>query len=154
VSFIISPTTAASGATITATGKTARKRPAKIFVVATEVASFTTNSGGSFTQTFKVPILPDGSVVVTLKYLRTDNVWAQTAWASLTIKNTTSVPTAPTGFVGTPGDKKVTLNWGAVTLATTYKIYRDGVSIGTSATPTYTDTVGLMVKLTLIKLVL
>jgi hypothetical protein len=50
------------------------------------------------------------------------------------------VPVAPTGLVATNGNSLVNLIWGAVTLATSYKIYRNNVAIGTATSPSFTNT--------------
>ena len=56
-------------------------------------------------------------------------------------------PPAPTGLGATGGNAQVTLNWNASSGATSYKIYRGtspggeaGTAVGSSATPTYSDT--------------
>ena len=49
-------------------------------------------------------------------------------------------PAQPTGLVATPGNAQVALVWNAVATATSYRIYRNGVMVGTSATPAYTST--------------
>ena len=50
------------------------------------------------------------------------------------------VPTAPTGLKAASGDKIAALTWGVVTLANSYKIYRDNVAIGTATSPSFTNT--------------
>jgi fibronectin type 3 domain-containing protein len=47
---------------------------------------------------------------------------------------------APTGLVGNPGDTVATLTWNVVPGATSYKVYRDGTAITTTAGNTWTDT--------------
>jgi fibronectin type 3 domain-containing protein len=55
------------------------------------------------------------------------------------------VPTAPTGVNATSGNAQVTVTWAAVTVATSYNIYRSttqgslGTKIGSSSTVTFTD---------------
>jgi hypothetical protein len=95
MAFSISPTTGAPGAAITATGKTAKRRDYRIVIEDITVATGRTNSGGSFTTTFKVPSGVDRVVDVILRYQRTDGVWAQTASVKLTIKNTVTPPPPP-----------------------------------------------------------
>ena len=51
-----------------------------------------------------------------------------------------TVPSAPTGLKATSGDKLINLSWGVVSLAVSYKIYRDNVAIGTSTSPSFTNT--------------
>jgi hypothetical protein len=50
------------------------------------------------------------------------------------------LPTAPTGLKATGGDKLVNLSWEVVALAVSYKIYRDNVAVGTSTSPSFTNT--------------
>lgn len=52
----------------------------------------------------------------------------------------TSVPTAPTGLVATATDMSVTLTWTRVSSATSYKILKDGVAIGSLSSNSYTIT--------------
>jgi hypothetical protein len=49
-------------------------------------------------------------------------------------------PAAPANLTAASPTMKPVLNWSAVSGATSYKIYRGSVNIGTSSTATYTDT--------------
>ncbi|MNO43550.1 Subtilisin E precursor [compost metagenome] len=60
---------------------------------------------------------------------------------TLTLSNLlTSVPTAPTGLVATATDMSITLTWNRVSSATSYKILKDGVAIGSLSSNSYTIT--------------
>lgn len=60
-----------------------------------------------------------------------------------TTGTTSPVPSAPTGLTGTAeGPTSVRLNWSAVTGASGYRIYRNGVAVGSPTATTFTD-VGL-----------
>lgn len=48
-------------------------------------------------------------------------------------------PAAPTNLAAASPTKKPVLTWNAVTGATSYKVYRNGTNVGSSATATYTD---------------
>lgn len=60
--------------------------------------------------------------------------------ATVTATPAAAVVGAPTGLSGTPGNTTVALSWSAVSGATSYVVYRDGTSVGTVATTTFTDT--------------
>jgi fibronectin type 3 domain-containing protein len=49
-------------------------------------------------------------------------------------------PDQPTGLTAAAGDARIALTWSAPAGATSYRIFRDGVSIATTTTPAYTDT--------------
>jgi large repetitive protein len=49
-------------------------------------------------------------------------------------------PAAPTGLTATAGNTQVTLGWTTVTTATSYKVYRNGVYVASSATTSFIDT--------------
>ncbi|MFN8158810.1 MAG: hypothetical protein U0R68_15440 [Candidatus Nanopelagicales bacterium] len=51
-----------------------------------------------------------------------------------------TAPAAPTNLVATPGNATVGLSWTAPAGATSYAVYRGGVVVATTATPTWTDT--------------
>ena len=71
----------------------------------------------------------------------TGNESAKSNQVSRTLPDTTA-PTAPTRLAGSLSGLTVRLTWTASTDAvgvTGYTIYRGGVSVGTSTTPTYTD---------------
>ena len=61
--------------------------------------------------------------------------------ASSSISATPKIPapSAPTGLQATAGNASVSLSWSASATATSYKVLRGGVQIGTSNTTTYTD---------------
>lgn len=52
----------------------------------------------------------------------------------------TSLPTAPTGLSATATDMSVTLSWSRVSSATSYKIQKDGVDVGSVSGTSYTVT--------------
>ncbi|HEV7203265.1 MAG TPA: hypothetical protein VGN18_01575 [Jatrophihabitans sp.] len=49
-------------------------------------------------------------------------------------------PAAPTGLVATAGNGAVTLNWTAVSGATSYRVYRGGTLVGSPSASSYADT--------------
>lgn len=54
----------------------------------------------------------------------------------------TTAPSTPTGLAATPGDEQVSLTWNAATddtAVTGYKVYRDGVHVGSPAGTSYVD---------------
>ena len=51
-----------------------------------------------------------------------------------------AAPNAPTNLLATAGNAQVSLTWSSVATATSYKILRNGVQVGTSNTASYTDT--------------
>jgi methionine-rich copper-binding protein CopC len=52
----------------------------------------------------------------------------------------TTPPAAPTGLADTSSQNKIALKWAASAEAVGYKVYRDGVFIGTAQTASYVDT--------------
>lgn len=52
---------------------------------------------------------------------------------------TTSGLAAPTGLAGTPTANSIALTWGAVTGATMYHVYRNGILIASPSTNSFTD---------------
>ncbi len=53
---------------------------------------------------------------------------------------TATAPAAPTGLVATAGNAQVTLTWSATPTATAYRVYRNGVRVGSPTGPGWTDT--------------
>jgi fibronectin type 3 domain-containing protein len=51
-----------------------------------------------------------------------------------------TLPTAPVGLAAVGASGQISLSWTAVNGATGYRVYRDGVQIASSASPTFTDT--------------
>lgn len=51
-----------------------------------------------------------------------------------------TAPDAPSGLVGAPGNGQVTLSWNPVNGATSYLVMRDGVALGNTSSPGYSDT--------------
>ena len=64
---------------------------------------------------------------------------ASVASASVTGTPVSSPPAAPTGLNATSGNSQVGLTWSFVTGATSYRIYRGGVQIGSTAGLNYVD---------------
>jgi hypothetical protein len=60
--------------------------------------------------------------------------------AAMSVEFHLAVPSAPGSVSATSPAKQPTLQWSAVTAATSYTVYRDGVSLATVTTATYTDT--------------
>ncbi|MGG3623865.1 fibronectin type III domain-containing protein [Bacillus gobiensis] len=57
------------------------------------------------------------------------------------LKYTASLhPNAPQNLAGTPTSTSVSLTWTAVSGATSYKVYRDGVSVGSPTTNSFNNT--------------
>jgi chitodextrinase len=71
------------------------------------------------------------------------NVGAPSNEASATVALDTTPPSTPTGLKATPGETSVTLSWSASTddvAVAGYRVFRDGVSIGTTPSTSLTDT--------------
>jgi len=60
--------------------------------------------------------------------------------AAISAKPVAAAPGMPTGVAATPGDARVVLTWNAVTGATSYQVYRNGVLAGTTLAAAFTDT--------------
>ncbi|MGD9955680.1 MAG: hypothetical protein AB7V23_06405 [Candidatus Nanopelagicales bacterium] len=65
---------------------------------------------------------------------------ASTASSAVTSTAVAATPSAPTGLAAAPGDGQMSLSWTVSSGATGYKVYRDGVLVGSPAGASYTDT--------------
>ncbi len=94
-------------------------------------------------QLTQVPLVPDVANIFRVTAVNRDNV-ESTPSAILLVGTDTSPPSAPVGLVsGLVAPNRVDLTWSAAndpeSGVSFYTIYRDGVSIGTSATITFSD---------------
>ena len=137
--FVLTPavptgltTTAGNGQVALSWTAAANAKSYKVYRGATLVASPT---GTSYTDTG----LPNG-VAVTYTVVAVNGSASSAASAAVSATPMAPAPGAPTGLVATAGNASVALSWTAVATATSYKVYRDGVSIATVTTgTTYTD---------------
>jgi fibronectin type 3 domain-containing protein len=60
--------------------------------------------------------------------------------AAVTGTPTVVAPSSPQGLVAAPGDGTVSLAWGATAGTTDYRVYRNGVLVGSPTDPSYVDT--------------
>lgn len=91
--MILTPASAAPGATITVSGRAARRRSTHIRIDGTLVLGFTTGNAGTYTRTVTVPSRPDGIYPVIVEQLT--DAWRQVDHADLTIKGAPPVDAAP-----------------------------------------------------------
>lgn len=71
------------------------------------------------------------------------NVGPPSSEASATVAPDTTPPSTPTGLKATPSETSVTLSWSASTddvAVAGYRVFRDGVSVGTTPSTSLTDT--------------
>ncbi len=65
-------------------------------------------------------------------------------WSALTTEvigiPSVIAPRVPTGVVAAPGDAQVSITWTVTPSATSYQVYRDGLLVGTVATPSFVST--------------
>ena len=99
-------------------------------------SSLATTTSASFTDTSVTNAVSYSYYVVAFK----DNSAASVASSTVSATPIASAPSRPTSFRATAGDGQVSLAWTAPSSATSYGIYRGGTLIGTSTSPTYTDT--------------
>jgi len=94
-----------------------------------------TQAGTSFTDTG----LANGTSY-TWTVVATNGSAQSAASAPVSATPLAPAPVAPTGLTATAGNTQVALAWTTVPTATSYKIYRNGVFVATSATTSFTDT--------------
>jgi fibronectin type 3 domain-containing protein len=94
-----------------------------------------TQSGTSFTD---MGLVNGTSYIWTV--VATNGTAQSAASAPLSATPVAPAPAAPTGLAATPGNTQVALTWTAVATATSYKVYRNGVFVASSATTSFTDT--------------
>ena len=130
----------------TPTGLAATPGDATVSLVWTSVSgavSYRVYRGGVQIATPSTPSYTDTTVVngTAYSYFVVAVGTASNSAPSATVTATPAAAAtgAPTGLSGVAGDKTATLSWTAVAGATSYKIYRGGVSVGTSATTSYAD---------------
>ena len=111
----------------------------KIYRNGTQVGTSTTTA---YTDNGLAPLTVYNYAVAA--YDAAGNTSTQATLSNVQTTADTSIPTTPTNV--TVGNRTITsiiLNWSASTdnvAVTGYKIYRNGIQVGTSATTTYTDT--------------
>ena len=69
-----------------------------------------------------------------------DNSTGSTPSTAVTVTPIANAPGQPTSLVATAGDARVVLNWTAPAGATSYRVYRNGSSLATTTTASFTDT--------------
>ena len=82
----------------------------------------------------------DNGVAYSYRVLATNVAGWSPQSSAVTGMATVLAPSAPTSLVASPGDGQATLAWAASATATSYKVYRDGVLVGTVTDATFTDT--------------
>ena len=94
-----------------------------------------TQTGTSFTDTG----LTNGTSY-SWTVVATNGTAHSAASAPLSATPLAPAPAAPTGLTANAGNTQVALSWTAVATATSYKVYRNGVYVASSATTSFTDT--------------
>jgi chitodextrinase len=139
---------AKSGDTVTLGFAASRPLTAPTVTLGGHSVTATNSSGNNWTASFTVSAADsEGAVVFSIAFTSTDGfagtaVAATTDGSEVTIDST--APTVPTGLAGNAtSPTAIALSWATSTDTVGvagYRIYRGGATIGTSATPGYTDT--------------
>ena len=106
--------------------------------------SYAINRNGTALGSTGATSYTDSTVSAAATYTYTvsaiNSAGASAATAPLSVTTPVALPAAPTGLATTSNTATaVTLTWTAVTGATGYTVLRNGETVGTSATPSYTD---------------
>ncbi len=99
---------------------------------------YTVDNGSQQTYSSPFTVSGDGSHTITFYSVDNSGVQESDNRQAFTIESGLSAPT--TLIAPTPTNQAPSLTWTAVTNATSYNIYRNGVNIGSSTTNSFTDT--------------
>jgi fibronectin type 3 domain-containing protein len=102
----------------------------------------TTNNQGTVSLSVFKTTYPAGSICATVSGNQICNSTTQTITgpANLLFQSAPQVPPAPTGLAGTtPTASPPALSWNAVTVAASYRVYRNGQQVGSTTTTSFTD---------------
>ncbi|MEV4093644.1 carbohydrate binding domain-containing protein [Streptosporangium saharense] len=100
-----------------------------------------TKVGSATTTTYTDVGAPAGSHVYQVTAVNAVGESAKSESVTLVVGNDTpQVPATPTGLTGTGNANSATLNWTAVSGATSYNVYRGTTKVGSATTTTFTET--------------
>jgi chitodextrinase len=145
----LSPTQGWTGTSVTATGANFdKKATATLTFGTTNVGSAATSASGGFTKSFAVPSGYSGASKVTARTTTKTAIVSFNVTSSPPPPPDTTPPNAPSNPSANPGDRQVSLSWGASTDnvgVTGYRVFRNGNQVAAvgGSTLSYTD-VGLV----------